>query len=387
MAYLSGYNYRKKISITGASGLGTNAQVLVKVGATSSATGEDFDLDGHAENFPNDIRFTDNDGETELDYYLEKTLGAGDSMVAWFWVEVADSLESSADIYIYYGKSAGTSASNADNTFIFAEDFEDLTTGQALAGQGGWVAAGGTSSNLTVEANQASGGSNSAENTKNGDANVYHAFTASANVGLIFHIRVSSDGAGGYPIVNLADGSGNYKTSFRVDGNADDLEYYDGSAWQDIDANYSADTYYRLEGRFRASDDNGNWRRALQTATSEGTFVGWDTQQSTWTTLARIYIFTNNSENAYFDQILIYKVATDGTAATFDSVGDEEIFAIANPVTLTLNKPTATVLGTVPINANVTLLTLTLPLLTQAVTGGYTLQSKNTASWTNLTKH
>ena len=117
--WLSGYSFRKKITITGQSGAGTNYQIKLLIG---DAAGGDFHLEGNALNFPNDIRFTDNDGETELKYYIEET--GNDPIVVW--VKVADSLESgTVDIYVYYGKSGDTTTLNGLETFVFFEDFED----------------------------------------------------------------------------------------------------------------------------------------------------------------------------------------------------------------------------------------------------------------------
>ena len=44
--WLSGWNYRKKITIAGSAGAGTNYQVLLKVGESSGASGADFNLNG-----------------------------------------------------------------------------------------------------------------------------------------------------------------------------------------------------------------------------------------------------------------------------------------------------------------------------------------------------
>jgi hypothetical protein len=115
-AWLTGYNYRKKITITGQSGAGSNYQVKLTIG---SSAGGDFNLGGAALSFPNDIRFTDDDGSTQLDYWIENI--ASDPITVW--VEVADSLESNVDIYIYYGKSSDTTTSNIGNTFILGDDF------------------------------------------------------------------------------------------------------------------------------------------------------------------------------------------------------------------------------------------------------------------------
>jgi len=389
MAYLSGYSYRKQIDLTGAAGLGTNAQVMLKIGATSSATGEDFDLGGRCDSFPTDIRFTDNDGSTELDFYHEKTEGSGDSALAYVWVEVADSLESSATIYIYYGKSGDSTGSNGDNTFILYEGFEDLTTGSALATQGGWTAEGGTATNLSVEANNPSEGSNSVQNTKNGDANAAHTFAATANIGLVFHIKVSDDGATIYPVLSLmrsADSTAAVTFRCNADG---DFEYFDGAASQvDIYANYTANTYYRIEGRFEAGTDTGNWRQVVASAGGNGIFAGADSQKTTWATFNEIFLYTDVSENAYFDQIFIYKVATDGSAATYNTSGDEETIIKAPSLILASSMPSPSSITNLT-NVNAATLVLTMTMIAPAVSesGGWDETPKNTADWTNLTKH
>ena len=67
-AWLTGYNYRKQINLTGQTGAGTNYQVKLLIGESSGAAGEDFDLASHCTDFPNDFKFTDNDETTQLDY-------------------------------------------------------------------------------------------------------------------------------------------------------------------------------------------------------------------------------------------------------------------------------------------------------------------------------
>lgn len=130
LAWLSGWSYRKQITISGSSGAGTNYQVLLKVGETSGASGEDFDVEGHCQdtdwsNGVDDITFTDDDETTELYHWLEATSGSGTNERADFWVKVADNLGSNMNIYIYYGKSSGvpTSYRDATNTFLISDDF------------------------------------------------------------------------------------------------------------------------------------------------------------------------------------------------------------------------------------------------------------------------
>jgi hypothetical protein len=78
-------------------------------------------LNQHCRTDFGDIRFTDDDGTTLLDYWMETKV---DGEYAVFWVEVADDLGGNpATIYIYYGKADVTTASNGDNTFSFFDDF------------------------------------------------------------------------------------------------------------------------------------------------------------------------------------------------------------------------------------------------------------------------
>jgi len=104
MGWLTGWTYRKSHVINSASGAGTNYQVKIKAHYGSGTdSGEDVYLNGKCRTDFGDIRFTDDDGETELDYWMEEKV---DSDYAVFWIEIADDLSSSnATIYIYYGNS------------------------------------------------------------------------------------------------------------------------------------------------------------------------------------------------------------------------------------------------------------------------------------------
>lgn len=120
-AWLSGYDHRKAITVTGQTGAGTNYPVLIKIGASA---GGDFHLGGNASNFPYDITFTDNDETTELSYWIEST--STDPIRVW--VKVTDDLGSNATIYAYYGKAADTTdGSNGGTTFLFFDDFNDAS--------------------------------------------------------------------------------------------------------------------------------------------------------------------------------------------------------------------------------------------------------------------
>jgi hypothetical protein len=128
--WLTGWQYRKKINLTGSVGAGTNYQVLLKVGESSGASGYDFHVNGHSANFPSgknqggDLRFTANDGITLLDFWVESVAGTSPNRVANIWVEVSADLGTNQSIYCYYGNPNATNVSNGDNTFLFFDDFE-----------------------------------------------------------------------------------------------------------------------------------------------------------------------------------------------------------------------------------------------------------------------
>jgi len=129
VAGLAGWSRLLSVTVTNniASDL-TNFQVRVPV--TYDADMQvDFD----------DIRFTTNDGTTLVDYWLETKI---DSTSAVFWVEVP-SIPASAStlLYMQYGNSTVSSASSADDTFIFIDEF----SGPSLAANWTEVTTGGAS--------------------------------------------------------------------------------------------------------------------------------------------------------------------------------------------------------------------------------------------------
>ena len=121
--WISGYRYRKSQVIDAGSGAGTGYQIEVKVGEADGASDYDLHVEGKAQGFPNDVRFTDDDGGTQLDHWLESISGTTPNRTATYWVKVKDNLDSAQSIYVYYGKSGETSASDGDATFGFFDDF------------------------------------------------------------------------------------------------------------------------------------------------------------------------------------------------------------------------------------------------------------------------
>jgi hypothetical protein len=120
-AWLSGWEFRKSHQIVGSNGAGTNYQIRIHVEYGSGIdSGNTVYLDSHSRSDFGDVRFTDDDGTTELDYWIEEYTTGDD---ATFWVEVRGNLDLDQTIYIYYGNSGVSTTSNGETTFIFFEDW------------------------------------------------------------------------------------------------------------------------------------------------------------------------------------------------------------------------------------------------------------------------
>lgn len=151
---LTGWKYYRKITISGSSGAGNNYQVLLKVGESSGSSGYDFQLGGNSSSFPSakndggDLRFTADDGQTLLDFWVEKVEGTSPNRVATIWVKVSADLGSDQSIYIYYGNSSATNASTGSDTFNFFDDFP----GTSLDSQ--WTPTTQNGGTITVSDNQ-----------------------------------------------------------------------------------------------------------------------------------------------------------------------------------------------------------------------------------------
>jgi hypothetical protein len=115
--------YRVPITVTNnlASAL-SNYQVLLYLNLSSQVSA------GKIRSDLGDIRFKDSSGN-DLSYWIENNTASA----ARIWVKVPSIPASgSTTIYMYYRNSSATTTSNGTATFIFFDDFEAYTAGQAL---------------------------------------------------------------------------------------------------------------------------------------------------------------------------------------------------------------------------------------------------------------
>lgn len=121
---LSGFKFRKPIYINGfREGDLFNYQLMIKIGESKSSLDFDAHCSGNAGVTFRDIRFTAQDGETLLPYYLEKVKGNSPSQTAIFWVKIPQIPPEGAVLYLYYGNPAANSLSSPQGTFDFFDTF------------------------------------------------------------------------------------------------------------------------------------------------------------------------------------------------------------------------------------------------------------------------
>jgi hypothetical protein len=120
------YAYRTTLTVQGSTGAGSGYAVRLRIGSQAGAGTMDLHLNGNADAFPTgqgasaDFAFYGSDETTVLPFWVEE-VSAG---VATVWVRVAENLDSDRQISLYYGRSAGTTASDGTATFLLFDDFE-----------------------------------------------------------------------------------------------------------------------------------------------------------------------------------------------------------------------------------------------------------------------
>lgn len=124
--YSTSWNYRKSHIIEHAAGAGTNYQIrlLVYYGSGTDSGGTVY-LGGKCQYDFDDVRFTDDNGNTLLDYWRESKTDYGSAV---FWIEIKDDLSTTDRMfYIYYGNTEAPTTTNFDATFIFGDPFDSST--------------------------------------------------------------------------------------------------------------------------------------------------------------------------------------------------------------------------------------------------------------------
>ena len=126
MAWLTGWGKRKSKAVDGSTaGAQTNFQMQLTVYKSSGVdTNTQVYLGTNVRDDFGDVRFTDTDGTTLLDYWIE-TLTSGVSAVIWIEIPSIPISPGSTNIYIYYDNASETTTSNGATTFpLLFDHFE-----------------------------------------------------------------------------------------------------------------------------------------------------------------------------------------------------------------------------------------------------------------------
>jgi len=128
--WLSGYNYRTEVYLNASAGAGTNYVMKWKVLYDGgSDIGSYIYCTKHCQTDFGDVRWTEDDGITELNYYLDYYIieaGLGNTYGV-FYVQISANLNDTDQlIYIYYGtQGTTTTTSSGANTFSDWLDADD----------------------------------------------------------------------------------------------------------------------------------------------------------------------------------------------------------------------------------------------------------------------
>lgn len=110
--YDTQWGYRKEITLDNTTAnIGTTSEALINFPVLLTLNSSNFDY-SKAKSDGSDIRFTDSDGSTALDYQIETWDVAGNSYV-WVKVPQIDINSNTDKIYLYYGNSSASDAQNA----------------------------------------------------------------------------------------------------------------------------------------------------------------------------------------------------------------------------------------------------------------------------------
>jgi hypothetical protein len=119
---LTGWRYYSEITISN-----PNSSVLTDYQVGIDLDSSNFDF-SKANSDGSDIRFSEDNGNTTIPYYIESWDNSGQTATVWVKVSSVPA-SSSKTIYMYYGNPVATSASNLGNVATKKEDFEDGTVG------------------------------------------------------------------------------------------------------------------------------------------------------------------------------------------------------------------------------------------------------------------
>jgi len=307
--YNSNWLYRKPITIDNSNNVNDLTNYQIQVSLSSS----NFDFT-KAQTNGEDLRFTNSDGTTLIDYWIESYDNSGQT--ATIWVEVPSiPASSSKTIYMYYGNSDVSSASNGDNIFEFFDGFEQDTVGQDPSR---WTISQGTNSLIKVSIEQAASGIKSAEasSVDSSQATGYKTLSFD-NEFIIEHSSLAAQTNSVLTLLYLRDGdTDRISVAFWDDAL---IKYNDGGTWISTGQTYKANTWYRF--RYVVHLSSGTFDLYLPDFNYSQTGINF---RNAGTSADRLYMATGVTAQGsnYWDNIRIRKYTSPEPTT---SLGSEEI--------------------------------------------------------------
>jgi hypothetical protein len=313
-SWLSGWSYRKPVTISNSASSLTDYQVLVTLDTQSLISNQKMRSDC------GDIRFTDSDSQTLLNYWLESGCNTTSTTI---WVKVPSiSASSTATIYVYYGNPNATNASNGGGTFDFFDDFDSADSKWVNTGTGGtktWTTLGGKT---VIKLDGPASGGNSYK--------VVYNRPLSLSNGLVVDIslRAATDVGGGLAVsTSLPSGykSGWYGGNLFGSGNTLFNVIYNGSS-VDVSKSFTANYWYKLEDIITPS--------SVKSKVYDGENVVVSGEKTGITVPSTLYPIIEVYDIGYFDWILVRKYTSPEPTT---SVGGEELLSFINISAATYN--------------------------------------------------
>ncbi len=275
---------RKKITVNNPGTAMTDYQYQIGVTYDSDMQA-DFD----------DLRFTTSDGHTLLSYWLESKT---DSTTATVWVKIPNLANGNTDIYMYYGNPSATSTSNADNTFIFFDDFESDSVGVAPSK---WVVDQSTDTTIKVSSDAAYAGSKSLKLYKNGETtmSLIKNFVSPLPSQTVIEYQMRSEQLATNGTFNTR-GSGLIGARLALWNDAS-IKYYDGSAWVATGKTYSVGQWFKTI----VTLNNNTYKYSF--ALPDESYIQTDINYSSNTYQDLIYFLLSNSGSYsyYIDSVIV----------------------------------------------------------------------------------
>ncbi|RLJ00337.1 MAG: hypothetical protein DRP06_02095, partial [Candidatus Aenigmatarchaeota archaeon] len=301
---LSNWNYRKPIEINSSSSL-TNYQIKINV-----------TYDSDMNNSFKDLRFTNEEDNLTLDYWVESK---SDGNWALVWIEV-DSIDANngTQVYMYYGNPSASSASDVNSTFIREIDGNQSVKGSWHFDENSGTTAYDTSGNdndgtLTNGPSWVDGkfgkalefdGSNNYVDCGNGESlNIIDAITIEA-----WFNRDTLDTSTWTAILSKEAGNTGYELQFRKGTNDIGFQFYGGGAWRfSPEYTTSPNVWYHAVGTF-----DGSYLRLYingKEVTPATSFTGSIVSSTNPVCMGNNPSFTDRRFNGTIDEVRIYNRA------------------------------------------------------------------------------